>query len=109
MSDEKTSLESLKKEISKFCRVRNWDAPHNPKDLAIGAVTEASELLEIFRFMSLETSYELVKDKKKRGEISDELADILIFVCRFAELYDFDLSDCVRQKLEKNALRYPVK
>ena len=38
--------------VAQFCEERNWDKEHKPKELAIGAVTEASELLEIFRFLS---------------------------------------------------------
>ncbi len=33
-----------------FCKERDWDRCHNSKDLAIRIATEASELLDIFRF-----------------------------------------------------------
>ena len=49
--DNKTTLQELKTKVEAFCSERSWDEPHNPKDLAIGAVTEASEFLEIFGFV----------------------------------------------------------
>ena len=106
--DPHTTLESLKKQVKEFCTQRDWDKPHNPKDLAIGVVTEASEFLEIFRFCSEEKSLEMVQDKQMRERMSEELADILCFLLRFAQLYNFDLTSCLKDKLAKNALKYPV-
>ena len=106
--DNHSTLENLKQEVKKFCSERNWDKPHNPKDLAIGAVTEASEFLEIFRFCSEEESYEMTKNKKTRIKIGEELADTLCFILRFAQLYHFDLTSCLEDKLAKNALKYPL-
>ena len=45
----------------------------------------------------------------KREHIADELADSLYFILRFAQLFNFDLSQCVEKKLVKNAVKYPVK
>ena len=36
MTDEKTTIADLKKEITEFCSDRDWDQFHNQKDLAIG-------------------------------------------------------------------------
>ena len=106
--DHNTTLENLKKQVEEFCSQRDWDKPHNPKDLAIGVVTEASEFLEIFRFCSEEKSREMVQDKETREKMGEELADILCFLLRFAQLYNFDLTSCLKDKLTKNALKYPV-
>ena len=107
--DSQTTLESLKKTISEFCSQRQWDKPHNPKDLAIGAVTEACEFLEIFRFHSEKQSYEMVQDKQTRERIGEELADTLCFLLRFAQLYQFDITSCLKDKLAKNSIKYPLK
>ncbi len=50
MSDDSTTMKNLKDIVQKFCEESDWDQFHNPKDLAIGITTEASELLDIFRF-----------------------------------------------------------
>ena len=106
--DHQTTLENLKNKVKKFCSQRNWDKPHNPKDLAIGIVTEASEFLEIFRFCSEEQSFEMIQDNQVRERMSEELADTLSFILRFAQLYNFDLTNCLEDKLTKNAVKYPV-
>lgn len=107
-TDRNTTLDELAQRVREFCEVRNWDPYHSPKDLAIGLVTEASELLEIFRFVPERELPALMADPKQREKIADELADSLYFILRFAQLYKFDLSSCVREKLIKNELKYPA-
>ncbi len=105
--DSHVSLEGLKETVAEFCSQRHWDKPHNPKDLAIGMATEACELLDIFRFHSEEQSYKMTQDEPMRERISEELADTLCFLLRFAQLYNFDLASCLEDKLAKNAIKYP--
>lgn len=105
--DRVTSLETLKEQVKKFCEDRGWDPYHSPKDLAIGLVTEASELLEVFRFIPERDLRAMMENDSDRQRMADELADSLYFILRFAQLYGFDLSDCVRKKLAKNEIKYP--
>ena len=106
--DKHTILSDLKKRVEEFCTQRNWDEAHKPKDLAIGVVTEASEFLEIFRFCSEEQSFQMLKDEQMREKMGEELADTLCFLLRFAQLYKFDLTSCLEDKLAKNNLKYPT-
>lgn len=105
--DNKTTIQDLKEKVKKFCEDRDWDKYHNPKDLAIGIITEASELLEHFRFKSEEDIKQILKSKKH--EISEELADVLYFVLRLAQKYDIDLATELGKKLRKNKLKYPIR
>jgi len=101
-----TKLEELTAEIRIFCDERDWTQFHTPKDLAIGMVGEAVELLAIFRYRNLEESLKLVEEK--REAIGDELADVFFHLIRFADLYDFDLGSELQRKMVKNALKYPA-
>jgi len=107
-TDLNTTVEYLKQLVKKFCEDRDWDKYHSPKNLAIGIVTEASELLEIFRWKSEEDSYNLLKDPKKLEEIRHELADVFYFVLRFAQKYEIDLTNALIEKLKINEERYPI-
>src|SRR3989344_810591 len=104
--DDKTTILDLKKKVKKFCEDRDWDKYHNAKDLAIGIITEASELLEHFRFKSEEDIKQILKSKKQ--EVSEELADVLYFVLRLAQKHDIDLASELDKKLRKNELKYPI-
>lgn len=108
-NDSETTVEEMKNWVRAFCEERGWAPFHAPKDLAIGLVTESSELLELFRFRSEKEIEKHIDDPQFRENIADELADSLYFILRFSEMYGFDLSESVRQKLVKNAKKYPAK
>jgi NTP pyrophosphatase (non-canonical NTP hydrolase) len=93
--------------VREFCVKRGWDPFHGPKDLAIGVATEASELLQIFRFKS-EAECQSMLSGPARSEIEDELADVFFFLLRFADRNGIDLPAALDKKLEANARRYPV-
>lgn len=106
-NDSNVTIDELKGIIKKFCEDRDWDQFHNPKDLSVAVITEASELLEIFRFKSDEEAEGFLSNPGKREAVADELADILYFVLRFAQKYDIDLSSEFYRKMELNNQKYP--
>jgi NTP pyrophosphatase (non-canonical NTP hydrolase) len=106
--DNDTTVNELKDLVRQFCEERNWDQFHNPKDLAIGIITEAGELLDIFRFKRDDEITQMMNRPEKRTVIGEELADVLYFVLRFAQMNNIDLTDALLKKLEKNELKYPV-
>lgn len=101
------TIDELNEDVRKFCEERNWTQFHTPKDLAIGLSTESNELLELFRFKGRDDQEALLADPEERADVEDELADILFFTLRFADLYDVDLETALETKLEKNRERYP--
>ena len=53
-------LDAMTTQVRDFCDARNWRKYHTPKELAIGMATEASELLQLFRFMNDERIAEML-------------------------------------------------
>ncbi len=105
--DEYTVKELIDK-VKAFCEDRDWDQYHNPKDLAIGISTEANELLDIFRFQNTEDMANIMKNPMKKEHVEEELADVLFFILRFAQMNDIDLKQILEMKISKNTLKYPV-
>jgi NTP pyrophosphatase (non-canonical NTP hydrolase) len=108
VADPDITLAALKERVVAFCEARDWDQFHGPKDLAIGIVTEASELLDLFRFQSDDQIAALRADPAKRARVEEELADVLFFVVRFAERWGIDLATAFDAKMARNATKYPV-
>ena len=106
--DHKTNIHELKEKIRIFCEDRDWDQFHTTKDLAIGIITEASELLEPFRFKSEKEIKEMFNNSDKKEYICEELADVLMFVLRFAQMHNIDLATELNKKLEKQNKKYPI-
>lgn len=94
------NIQSLQEQLRQFTEERDWDKFHNPKDLAIALSIEANELLETF----------LWKDAKDadREKVKEELADVFNYALLLADKYKFDVIDIVKEKIEKNAVKYPV-
>ncbi len=107
MTDATTTIDDLKAMIQEFCSERDWDQYHNSKDLAIGIVTEGSELLELMRFKTPE-QIDVMMSGPRREDVVDELSDTLYFVLRFAQMNGIDLSESLAGKLAKNAEKYPA-
>jgi len=106
--DEKTTIVELKNLVKLFCDDRDWDKYHNPKDLAIGIITESSELLELFRFKSEKEVKKMFSNQNKKQVIMNELSDVFYFILRLAEKYDIDLSLELYKKINENNKKYPV-
>ena len=106
--DHKRNIGELKEIAQKFCEDRDWDQFHGAKELAIGISTEAAELLQHFRFKAEEEIEELFKNKEKREQITDEIADVFFFLLRFVQKYDIDLTDVWDRKMDKNDKKYPI-
>jgi NTP pyrophosphatase (non-canonical NTP hydrolase) len=107
-SDATTSLQQLKEMVREFCEAREWDQFHNPKDLAIGIITEAGELLEPFRFKSAVETEALLNDPGAKARIAQEAVDVLYFILRLAQKYNIDLSREFHKKMQINETRYPI-
>ena len=78
MQDDSRTIAEAKEIVRRFCEERDWDQFHNPKDLAIGISTEASELLELFRFKTPEECAEMLSSEKGE-DVRDELSDVFYF------------------------------
>lgn len=102
------SLDQIKKEIKKFIRERNWEKYHSPKNISMSIAIEAAELMEHFQWLTIDQSKKLLKDKKKRAEIEEELADIAIYLLDFCGLFNIGLESCILRKLEKSSQKYPA-
>ncbi len=99
-------ISALSVAIAKFARERDWDQFHTPKNLAMALSVEASEIVEIFQWLSEQQSKSLPPDKIQH--LREELADTFIFLLRLADCYKVDIINAAHKKLENNAKKYPV-
>ncbi len=98
--------DELKQKLIEFRKKRDWEKFHNPKDLAVSLVIEASELLENFQWKTDKEVSEMLKGDGYE-EISEEIADIAIYLTYLCNDLGIDIDDIVSKKLEKNRRKYP--
>ncbi len=99
--------EKLAAALKSFAAERDWDQFHTPKNLATSISVEAAELLELFQWSRGQKSWDEVVDPSVRARIQDELADILLYVIRFADKAGIDLETIAEKKIAANAVKYP--
>jgi NTP pyrophosphatase (non-canonical NTP hydrolase) len=100
------SISDLTARIRAFCRARDWEQFHSPKELAVAIAAESGELLQHFVWQTPDQVASRAEDRK--AEIGDEIADVTILLMELADHLGLRLGDLVSAKLERNAARYPV-
>jgi len=100
------SLADLAEAVRHFGRERDWHLYHTPKNLTAALIVEAAELLEPFQWLTPEESLRL--PEKKREQVRQEMADVLIYLVSLANLLEVDLLQAAEDKLAINAAKYPV-
>ena len=102
MNEVKNMIDKIKK----FRDERDWIQFHDPKNMAVSIVLEASELLEHFQWKTIEEVEKYTR--QNQGEIKDEIADIALYLFELADNLGIELINAMEIKLAKNEKKYPV-
>jgi NTP pyrophosphatase (non-canonical NTP hydrolase) len=100
------NINNIQRELSDFADGRDWDQFHNPKNLAMALSVEASELVEIFQWLTPEQAEEIMSSSESE-HVKEEIADVMIYLLRMADKLDVDLECAVADKIIKNTKKYP--
>jgi dCTP diphosphatase len=105
MNSQLTHQEFMERLVG-FVRARDWEQFHSPKNLAASISIEAAELLQLFQWASDTGAQEFSATELEK--ISDEVADIYLYLLLFCRRLNLDLLGAASRKLEKNVEKYPV-
>ena len=103
------NLSELQAELRHFAAERDWQPFHTPKNLSTALMVEAAELAEIFQWMTPEESRAAHEDGESKVRIGEEVADVLLYLLQIADHSQIDIVQAVKDKLARNALKYPAK
>ena len=101
-------LETMRITLSDFAKDRDWEQFHSIRNLVLALVGEVGELAAEFQWLNDEQVESAMLDTQKREAVGSELADILAYLIRIADIADFDLESELMKKLTINDSRYPV-
>lgn len=101
-------IPSLQHTVREFSAARGWPRFHTPKNLSMALMVEAAELLEIFQWLTPEQSEAAAHEPATRQHLREEMADVLIYLLQLATHTGIDLPAAVLDKLQRNALKYPL-
>jgi len=99
---------AVQRALRDFAHERDWEQFHTPKNLAMALAGEVGELTEIFQWKTAEESWQVMADPDKAQAVRDELADVLVYVLRIADLLTVDIAEAVWAKMKQNEAKYPA-
>ncbi len=103
-----SELDALRHALLSFRDEREWRQFHTLRSLIVSLNLEAAELLEFTQWKGDSEVEALAVDPVGAEALRDECADILLYLLLIADTAGIDLLEAARQKLIKNAKKYPV-
>ncbi|MGW0084107.1 nucleotide pyrophosphohydrolase [Streptomyces sp. NPDC003393] len=101
-------LAALQRRLAEFAAARDWQPYHTPKNLVAALSVEASELVEIFQWLTPEESARVMSDPETAHRVRDEVADVLAYLLQLCEVLDVDPLAALAAKIDRNESRFPV-
>jgi len=86
-----SDLEILRDAMRAFTHEREWDKYHDPKSLILALVAEMGELAELFQWLPSDQAAPLAHRNPLRQRAGEEIADVLLYLVRLADVLDLDL------------------
>jgi NTP pyrophosphatase (non-canonical NTP hydrolase) len=101
-------LSDRQERLRQFAAARDWEQFHTPKNLVTALGVEASELAEIFQWLTPQESVDVMDDPVRAEAVRHEMADVLAYLLRVADVLDVDLEQALDDKIALNEQKYPV-
>ena len=101
-------IADLQRQLRDFAAERQWEQFQTPKNLVMALVGEVGELTELFQWLTPEESARVMADEDSATRVRDEMADVLAYLLRLADVLSLDIEEALAAKMVKNAAKYPV-
>lgn len=101
-------LSGLSAALEDFAARRDWLRFQSPKNLAMALTGEVGELVEHFQWLTEDESRQLADDPARKRAVSEEMADVLMYLVRMADMMGIDLDEACRHKLVLNERKHPA-
>eukprot|EP01134_Creolimax_fragrantissima_P005507 CFRG5507T1 len=102
------SLEKIRQMQSAWAQERDFAKYHTPRNLMMAMTGEVGEVAEIFQWKG-EVAHGCPEfNPRDREHLGEELADVLIYLTRLADVCDIDLAAATLRKIKLNSEKYPT-
>ena len=97
-------LETLTARMREFTEARDWTRFHDLKSLTLAMTGEVGEVAELVQWLPADAH----PDAALLERLGEELADVLLYLLRLADVAGVDLGDAAVRKLARNEERFPA-
>ncbi len=91
-----------------FTEERDWAKFHDPKSLLLALVGEIGELAELFQWLPAHEAASAASAEPLDARVREELADVLLYLVRLADVLGVDLAAAAQDKLRMAGERFIV-
>jgi NTP pyrophosphatase (non-canonical NTP hydrolase) len=105
---EPLDVAKLQRRLADFAAARDWQPYHTPKNLVAALSVEASELVEIFQWLTPEESTRVMDDPDTASRVTDEIADVLAYLLQLCGVVGVDPLAALDAKIDRNERRFPA-
>jgi dCTP diphosphatase len=102
-----SDLAELSTRLRAFAAARDWERFHTPKNLLLALAGEVGELAAELQWLSEQEADPSVWDAGLRTRVTDEVADVMIYLVRFADVCGINAVAAAHDKIHRNENRFP--
>lgn len=107
MNDKTTTIDEIRKLMRSFNAKRGWDKNQNALNIVMALSVETAELMEIFQWLHPSEASNIKNNYRVYEHLQEEIADVFWYLMEICDYYDVDLATAIRDKRDKNAIKYP--
>lgn len=89
-----------------FSNARDWGQFHDPKSLILALMGEVGELSELFQWLPAAEAADVAAEEPLHTRVGEELADVLLYLVRLADVLGIDLAQAANAKLTDSESRF---
>lgn len=101
-----SDLTDLRDRMRQFTDDRDWAQFHDPKSLILALVGEVGELAELFQWLPADGAATLAQEEPLHTRAGEELADVLLYLVRLADVCGVDLGAAAERKMTDSETRF---
>ncbi|HEY9289784.1 MAG TPA: nucleotide pyrophosphohydrolase [Microlunatus sp.] len=101
-----SDLMDLRDRMRRFTDERDWSRYHDPKSLLLALVGEVGELSELFQWLPADSARNLAQDQPLRARVEEEIADVLLYLVRLADVLEIDLGEAAVRKFAASSQKH---
>jgi NTP pyrophosphatase (non-canonical NTP hydrolase) len=92
----------VQEQLRAFATERGWGKYHTPRNLLLALTGELGELAELYQWCGDDLT-----ELPSPDRVADEVADVAIYLLRFADVAGVDIVTAVADKIARNQVRFP--
>ena len=103
-----SDLTEIRDAARAFIAERDWEKFQDPKSVMLALVGEVGELAELLQWLPADEARELARQEPLHTRLSEEMADVLVYLVGLADQCGVDLGPAALAKIASSSTKHPI-